>query len=382
MMWNALSQASFDEVMAWASDQPWRRAMADCQQDDGWHGEGDVWTHTQMVCTELTQLDEWHKLSPHERTVLIFTALFHDFGKTVTSEVDPGTGRITSPKHAIKSEHFVRSVLRDLACDLTAREEIARLVRFHGRPAFLLEKADPNYEVISLSWWVNNRLLYLFAMADTRGRMTSSMGRPEENLHLWKLAADEAGCFEQRYPFANDHARFLFYRQREPNLHYVPHEEYRCTVTVMSGLPGSGKDTWLAAHRPGLPIVSLDDIRAELDVEAVDKQGEVIQLARERCRELLRSGQSFAFSATSLLRQTRRRWIDLFADYAARIEIVYVEPPMPVIIAQNKRRERSVPENIIRELADKCEPPTWAEAHDLVVHPVHVPHSDNEPPGS
>ena len=58
----------------------------------------------------------------------------------------------------------------------------------------------------------------------------------------------------------------------------------------------------------------------------------------------------------------------LFADYKARIEIVYVEPPMPVILAQNKRREWSVPERVIRELADKCEPPTWAEAHDLVLY--------------
>jgi predicted kinase len=33
-------------------------------------------------------------------------------------------------------------------------------------------------------------------------------------------------------------------------------------------------------------------------------------------------GRSFAFNATNLLRQTRRRWIDLFADYEARIEVV------------------------------------------------------------
>ena len=247
------------------------------------------------------------------------------------------------------------------------REDIARLVRYHGRPAFLLERANPAHEVISLSWFVNNRLLYLFAIADTRGRDTDEMPRPEENLHFWRLAAEEASCFEQPYQFANDQARFLFYRQREPNLHYVPHENYRCTVTVMSGLPGAGKDTWLAANRAGLPVVSLDDIRDELDIEAVENQGEVIQLARERCRELLRSGQCFAFSATNLLRQTRQRWLDLFADYRARIEIVYIEPPLAVILAQNKRRERAVPEKVIRELADKCEPPTWAEAHSLIV---------------
>lgn len=113
------------------------------------------------------------------------------------------------------------------------------------------------------------------------------MTRPEENLHLWRLVAEENGCFDWPYPFANDHARFLFYRQEQPNLHYVPYEGHRCTVTLMSGLPGSGKDAWLAANRADHPIVSLDDIRGEFDVEATDDQGEVIRVARERCRELL-----------------------------------------------------------------------------------------------
>jgi predicted kinase len=252
-----------------------------------------------------------------------------------------------------------------LQCNLTTREEIARLVRFHGRPAFLLEKPNAGHEVISLSWLVINKLLYLFALADTRGRTTDEMGRPEENLHYWKLLAEENDCFEGHYPFQNDQARFLFYRQPNTDLHYVPHEEYRCTVTMMSGLPGSGKDHWLVRNRSDLPVVSLDDIRAELDVEATDNQGVVIQHAKERCRDFLRSEQPFAFSATNLLRQTRQRWIDLFANYGARVEIVYVEPPFSRILSQNGCRERPIPERVIHELAGKCEPPTLTEAHAL-----------------
>jgi predicted kinase len=365
MNWDELGRASLDEILAWSEGQPWCRAMADCRQDRGWHSEGDVWTHTKMVCAQLPQLEGWATLTPHERTVLAFTALFHDSGKPLTSQVDPESGRITSPKHALRGEQMCRSVLRDVGCDLATREEVARLVRFHGRPAFLLEKPDPAREVASLSWLVSNRLLYMFALADTRGRKTAEMGRPEENLDLWRLVAEENGCFERPYPFASDHARFHFYRQTEASLHYVPFEEYRCTVTMMSGLPGSGKDTWLAANRPDLPVVSLDGVRGELDVGPTDDQGEVIQAARGRCRELLRSGRSFAFNATNLLRSTRRRWIDLFADYGARVEVVYVEPPMAVILAQNKRRERPVPEKVIRDLAARCEPPTLTEAHRL-----------------
>jgi hypothetical protein len=171
---------------------------------------------------------------------------------------------ILTNKHAVKGEHLTRAILRDLDCDLATREQIARLVRFHGRPAFLLERSEPVHEVVRLSWLVSNRLLYLFALADTRGRDTDSMTRPEENLHYWKLLAEENGCYDEPYPFANDHARFLFFRQREPNLHYIPHEAFTCRVTVLSGLPGSGKDTWLARNRPDTPVVSLDDIRGEL----------------------------------------------------------------------------------------------------------------------
>jgi hypothetical protein len=159
MNWEELARARPDEIVAWAEGQPWCRAMAACGQDAGWHSEGDVWTHTKMVCAQLPNLEGWAALTPHERTVLTFTALFHDSGKPVTSQVDPVTGRVTSPKHALRGEHLCRSVLRDLGCDLATREEIARLVRFHGRPAFLLEKPDPAHEVVSLSWLVSNKLL-------------------------------------------------------------------------------------------------------------------------------------------------------------------------------------------------------------------------------
>jgi predicted kinase len=365
--WEELSRSSLDEILAWAETQPWARAMVACQQDAEWHAEGDVWTHTKMVCHQLARLETWESLSPREQTALIFTALFHDAGKPLTSRLDPETGRIQSPKHAIKGEHLARQILRGLDCDLPTREAITQLVRYHGRPAFLLERSSPSHEVITLSWLASNKLLYLFALADTRGRSTTSMSRPEENLQYWKLAAEENSCFDEPYPFGNAQARFLFYRQTTPDLSYVPHEQYRCTVTVMSGLPGSGKDTWLAKNRPDLPIVSLDDIRGQLDVDATDNQGQVIQAAREQCRQLLRAGLSFAFNATNLLRQTRRRWIDLLADYGARVELVYAEPPLATILAQNKRRNRPVPERVIYDLAAKVEPPNWTEGHDLVI---------------
>lgn len=366
MNWTQLKTASIKELIAWAQPQPWCQAMAACDQDAQWHSEGDVWTHTKLVLHELQSLDQWPDLSPHDQTVLKFTALFHDIAKPLTTAVDSITGRVTSPKHAVKGEHLARNILRDLACDLKTREEIARMVRYHGRPAFLLERPDPVHEVIRHSWLLFNRLLYLFALADTRGRDTDSMTRPEENLHFWKVASEEANCFDRPYAFASDHARFTFFHSPQPNQHYSPHENFKCQATLICGLPGAGKDTWLARHRSELPIVSLDDIREEIDVNPTDNQGQVAQLAQERCREFLRSGTSFALNATNTMQQTRSRWLNLFADYNARIEIVYLEPNLEDLFRQNKKREERVPEAVIQKLASRCQVPTWLECHALI----------------
>ncbi len=367
MNWHTLATATLEETFTWAQSQPWCQAMADCRQDAEWHAEGDVWTHTRMVCNVLHKLPEWDSLTPEERLILLYTALFHDCAKPLTSKRDPTTGRITSPKHAVKGEHLARLILRELGCPLVLREEIARMVRFHGRPVFLLEKPDPVREVVLHSWWLSNRLLYLFTLADNRGRHTTVSHRSEDNLHLWKMVAEENTCYTSPYPFASDHARFHFARNPESNLLYVPHEHDRATVTMMCGLPGSGKDTWLAKHRPGLPVVALDELRSELDVDPTDDQGAVVQLARERCRELLRGRKSFAFNATNLMRLTRKRWIDLFVDYNARIEIVYLEPPMKTILLQNRERTRQVPESVMAHLTTRLEPPTCTECHHLTL---------------
>jgi predicted kinase len=44
-------------------------------------------------------------------------------------------------------------------------------------------------------------------------------------------------------------------------------------------LPGSGKDTWLATNAGDAPVISLDDLRAELDIDPAG-QGPVIAAAR------------------------------------------------------------------------------------------------------
>ena len=343
--------------------------MATCMQDPEWHAEGDVWTHTRMVCDELTRLQDWNSFSRETQIKLLLTAIFHDAGKPATTALDEESGRVRSPKHAERGMRIARRTLMEIGCDFAIREQVCHLVLFNGRPPYLPAKERPELELAKLSWYVDHRLLYLFALADTRGRKCISTGtadnRAEETLELWHMVALENNCLATPYPFANDHARFTFYRKGE-NLHYVPHEDYRCKMTIMCGLPGSGKDSWLEKHRSELPVVSLDAIRKELKIAPTGNQGVVIQTARERCRQHLRDRKDFALNATNTTRQIRNLWIDVGADYNARIELVYIEPNIETLFEQNSARAARVPQKVIQQLIDKLDPPTLAECHELV----------------
>ena len=365
--WGDVLKADDAAIFDWAAKQPWSEPMRHCMQDAQWHAEGDVWTHTGMVYEQVTRLPDYRELSRLEQIVLLFVALLHDAGEPATTMLDPETGRTRSPKHSIVGAAMTGQILRGLGCDLSTREHIVNLVRYHGRPPYLLESQDPERSVIQLSSLLSNRMLYLFALADTRGRHAEEMSRPEDTLHLWRDTALEHDCFTRAYPFANDQARFLYHREELTSLHYTPHEAHRCTVTMMSALPGAGKDTWLAKNRSGLPVVSLDAVREELDVSSTENQGQVIQAAKEQCREHLRAHRDFSFNATNLTSSLRKRWIDLFADYQARIEIIYLEPSLSTILRQNKEREADVPESVIRRLLAKTEVPTLTEAHSVTL---------------
>ena len=105
-------------------------------------------------------------------------------------------------------------------------------------------------------------------------------------------------------------------------------------------------------------MISLDELRAEMGVEPGDEQGEVIQRAKGRARELLRAGEPFVWNATNVGRLQRGPLLELFVAYQARVRIVYVEPPSRLLFAQNRQRPSPVPEKVIRRFASRWEVPS------------------------
>lgn len=140
------------------------------------------------------------------------------------------------------------------------------------------------------------------------------------------------------------------------------YDDTKGEMIMMSGLPGSGKDTYVREHLSEYPVVSLDELRAEMDVDPTDDQGAVVQAGRERLREHLRRGETFVYNATNLNRQRRAAILGLAADYGVRIRIVYCEAPREKLLAQNRARAARVPEAVIRRMSERWEVPSPVEA--------------------
>jgi predicted kinase len=201
-------------------------------------------------------------------------------------------------------------------------------------------------------------------MADNLGRVGLNLPTQLENLELLKEYALEYNCLDQPYKFKSELAKFRYFNV-EPNIHYDPYDDRKFIVHMIVGLPGSGKDFFIKKELSHLPEVSLDKIREELKIKPTENQGRVIQAAKEKAKEYMRTESDFVYNATNITRLIREPLIDLFYSYGGYITIWHVATPIKTILQQNKQRDAVVPENVINKLRMKYDIPTLTEAHSV-----------------
>ena len=353
--------------------------MKQTPQDPRWHGEGDVWTHTKMVCDTLTGMGEFRRLHQRQRRELFLAALLHDAGKIRCTREE--NARLVSPRHAAAGAHIARTMLwKELGMAGAAelqnfRETVCALIRYHTAPVHMGEEEDRRKLLRiaangELAGDFQISMLCLLSRADVQGRLTDDMEDLDERIALTELLAEELGCLESPKSFASVYAQRAYLNGR---LDWPDGELYDDTwgeVILMCGLPGTGKDTWIREHCPELPVVSLDELRREMKIPPTGAQGPVAAAAREQARRYLRAHKPFVWNAVNLTPDLLEKNVRLFEEYRAAVRIIYLETGWGEELRRNRERgeiypEKKIPEQEIARMLERLTPPERASAQKV-----------------
>jgi predicted kinase len=136
----------------------------------------------------------------------------------------------------------------------------------------------------------------------------------------------------------------------------------RGVVVLAIGLPGSGKSSWFKRHSV-IPLSS-DMVRSLLfdDVREQRFQDLVFSNLRSMLKARLIAKRPMNYvDATNLTPQERQHWIKLAKDYGYEVHAVFFDVPLEVCLERHQRRDRVVPEDVMRRMAGKFKPPAFEE---------------------
>ena len=133
-------------------------------------------------------------------------------------------------------------------------------------------------------------------------------------------------------------------------------------VVLAIGLPGSGKSSWFKRHNV-VPLSS-DMVRSLLfdDVREQRFQDLVFSNLRSMLKARLIAKRPMNYvDATNLTPQERQHWIKLAKDYQYEVHAVFFDVPLDVCLERHQRRDRVVPEDVMRRMAAKLKTPAFEE---------------------
>lgn len=385
---------------AWGSVLPLLNRLSETPQDPGWHAEGDVEIHTQMVLEEVERLLESGAAEPADRPLLAIAAALHDVAKPVTTTEREirGVQRVVAPRHADRGRSIVAQEIFDVGLSPELALAACELVGAHHEPKSLVVRNEETHKFRAGAGRVDSRLVYLLELADMRGRTCADQAEQVELIELFRAGSELAGSWSTRDPFQAWRApiaeataelepalarRILARCLRDGALgHAFDHHaalarsykfrEPTPTLTLIVGPSGSGKSS--AAGHPDRSnsvgksvVISLDQIRENIAGARHDqsKNGQVIQAAKRQLRDALAAGENVIWDATSLVRARRQELLALAEKYGAFTRVIAFVGPRAELLKRNNERPHPVPDSVLDKQLRGYDVPWGDEAHEV-----------------
>lgn len=337
-------------------------------QDPVHHAEGNVGVHTRLVLGALLNDRAWQEAEAERRRVMFLAALLHDIAKPGTTVVDEATGRVSQPGHSRRGAIDARVLLWRAGMPFELREAVCRLVATHQEPFFAFDSRrgeSPEYIVRRLSWELSVCELACVARADMVGRECATKETHLADIELFCELARELDCWNGPWQAADAHTRLMYARGMQIDPAFALFQGEGSEVTLMCGLPASGKDSWVRANAGDLPVVSFDDAKAELGLRHGENDGLAAHHAVDKAKSLLRTKRPFVWNATNIGAEMRAKALSLLYAYSATVKIVYLEAPRSTIFDRNSRRDTTLRNKDLERMLMRWDVPRPWEAHEV-----------------
>lgn len=150
------------------------------------------------------------------------------------------------------------------------------------------------------------------------------------------------------------------------------------TLTMLIGLPGSGKSTFYNKHLdlpyddPATILVSLDTFRMNVLGHEFHRPSEPIvhAWAKQTTRYLLSLGYDVVLDATHLTKSVRRPYILMAKEFNAKVVVYELQLSLEECLKRNAKRDRVVPEEVIVNMAASYQQPSPDEGIDELIYVI------------
>lgn len=304
-----------------------------------YHQEGDVWTHTMMVCKQAENM-------PYEVKI---AALLHDIGKPDTREINPKNNHVMFLNHDAVSAFKAIEVLNRPELNLTKDQKVLifNMIALHT------QVFKQTREQLGRTCTDNSLLLTgLLALghADHEGRFTNKPGE------IPNLSEIQQWHRTRVYP------------------------ENSKEVIILCGIPNSGKSTWVEKNVPDdsnvpgtVSVVSRDELiklsNPSLTYNEAWKQANQNEIDKQ-LTQLFKLAKMSQFNTTivdmtHMSKKSRAKSLSHFGSEYKRKCVVFLTD-LPTIFKRNSEREgKVINRKVIEQMMTSFYPPTLDEFDEI-----------------